>query len=201
MSEYRLMVVVEDELSAAVMRRLVQASGRDFVIARVFQPKGFGQIKAGIGTFKKASYTLPHVILTDLDRYPCPPALLTDWNAIRLPTTMLLRIAVREVEAWLLADREGIADFLGVPAGKVPSFPESESDPKRCLINLARRSRKRRLAAELVPESGARTPIGPLYNQRLSSFAELEWDVDRARHSAPSLDRAITRLSDFMSGQ
>lgn len=194
------MLVVEDELSASVMRRLVQASGRDFVISRVFQPQGFGQIKVGIDTFKKASHTLPHVILTDLDRYPCPPALLADWKAIRLPAAMLLRIAVREVEAWLLADREGMADFLGVPASKVPSFPESEPDPKRCLINLARRSRKRRLTTELVPEPGARTPIGPLYNQRLSTFAEGEWDVDRARLSAPSLDRAITRLSAFMVG-
>jgi hypothetical protein len=198
MSECRLMVAVEDALSLSVMRRVVLASRRNFVISRVFQSRGFGQIKAGIPKFKNASRVLPHVILTDLDQYPCPPVLLEDWGATHLPANMLLRIAVREVEAWLLADREGIADFLGVPANKVPQYPEAEDDPKRCLINLARRSRKRRLASELIPEDGARTPIGPLYNQRLSAFVDDTWDVDRARQSAPSLDRALSRLATFV---
>ena len=32
---------------------------------------------------------------------------------------MQFRVAVREVEAWLLADRETFADFLGVRAKRI----------------------------------------------------------------------------------
>jgi hypothetical protein len=115
-----------------------------------------------------------------------------------LPPRLLFRIAVREVEAWLLADREGIANFLGVAKIKVPQNPEAEHDPKNTLINLARKSRKRRLTIEIVPEPGSRASIGPLYNARLSEFVMEHWDVGNARLSSPSLDRALHRLSLFM---
>lgn len=193
-------LIVEDELSGAVMRRLIAATGRNFVIDRMINARGHGQIKSGIGKFRTSSYALPHVVLTDLDRYPCPPALLDNWGATDLPPQFLFRIAVREVEAWLLADREGIAEFLHVAVSKVPHAPEAEDDPKRTLINLARRSRKKRLAQELVPAPDSAAPIGPLYNARLSEFVNDKWDVDRAKLLADSLFRTLNRLSVFLPG-
>lgn len=193
-----LLVAVEDDLSAAAMRKLIRVSGREFVITRIMNARGYGQLKANIARFKTACYVLPHLVLTDLDKYPCPPALLEDWDATTLPPQLLLRIAVREVEAWLLADSEGIATFLSVAKNKIPNDPEAEADPKRTLINLARKSRKRRIAIELVPEAGSSARIGPLYNERLAEFVEKTWNVERARTVAPSLDRALLRLSSFM---
>ncbi|MBI4757273.1 MAG: hypothetical protein HY778_18070 [Betaproteobacteria bacterium] len=198
MTGQAILVAVEDELSAAVMRRLVVASGRGFVIDRVINARGNGLLKAGMGKFVSASRVLPHVVLTDLDRCPCPPELLRQWGASRLPPRLLLRIAVREVEAWLLADRTGMAAYLSVPVTKVPHDPETELDPKRTLINLARRSRKRRLIEELAPQVGSPNCIGPLYNARLTEFACNRWDVEAARERAPSLDRALQRLSSFL---
>lgn len=198
MTMCNLLLAAEDDLSVAVMRRLIKASGRDFLIARTINARGYGRLKADMGKYQTASHVLPHVILTDLDRYPCPPALLEDWGVTTLPSRMLFRVAVREVEAWLLADREGIAGFLSVAKNKVPQDPEAEADPKRTLINLARKSRKRRLAAEIVPEIGSSAPIGPLYNARLSEFVSAFWNVETARTSSPSLDRALNRLSLFM---
>lgn len=198
MTECNLLVAVEDGLSAAVMRRLIQTTGRKFVISRTINARGYGRLKADMAKFKSASHVMPHVVLTDLDQYPCPPALLKDWKAMALPPRLLLRIAVREVEAWLLADREGIANFLSVAKNKVPQDPEAEADPKRTLINLARKSRRQRLAIELVPEMGSSASIGPLYNARLSEFVDTAWDVDRARTVAPSLDRTLSRLASFM---
>lgn len=198
MSECNLLLAVEDELSAAVLRKLIQTTGRDFVISRIMNARGCGQLKAGMAKFRTACHVLPHVVLTDLDQYPCPPALLIDWKAKVLPPRLLLRIAVREVEAWLLADREGIATFLCVAKNKVPQNPEAEKDPKRTLINLARRSRRQRLAIELAPGTGSSASIGPLYNVRLSEFVNTAWDVERARAMAPSLDRALSRLASFM---
>jgi hypothetical protein len=150
-----LVLAVEDELSAAVLHRLLNESKRGFIVDRVIIERGYGQIKAGIPKFRTASKALPHLLLTDLDKYVCPIELLTDWKATKLPSSMLLRIAVREVEAWLLADRKGIADILHVPVSKVPANPEELSDPKQSLVNLARRSRKRRLAEELAPAVGS----------------------------------------------
>lgn len=198
MNECHVMVAVEDELSAAVIRRLISETGRNFVVSGVFNARGYGQLKSGMGKFRNASHALPHIVLTDLDRYPCPPAMLAEWGATVLPARMLFRIAVREVEAWLLADRSGIADFLGVAKNKVPHNPEAVDDPKLCLINLARSGRRRRLAMEIVPESGSAASIGPLYNQRLSEFVGGTWSVANARSVSPSLDRALSRLSLFM---
>lgn len=199
MTECNLLVAVEDELSAAVMRKLIQATGRKFVISRIMNARGNGRLKADMAKFRTACHVLPHVVLTDLDQYACPPALLAAWKATALPPRLLLRIAVREVEAWLLADRDGIANFLSVAKNKVPQNPEAEADPKRTLINLARKSRRQRLAIELVPETGSSASIGPLYNARLSEFVNTSWDVERARMASPSLDRALSRLTSFMS--
>lgn len=196
-SAHCIVVAVEDELSGEVMRRLIAASGRNFAIDRLINTRGNGQIKAGINKFKSACHAVPHVILTDLDKYSCPLALLQAWKAIRLPPQLLFRIAVREVESWLLADRDGIAEFLHVAVAKVPRNPESELDPKRSLINLARRSRKRRLVEELVPAQGSSASIGPLYNARLSEFVNTAWDIDRAKVLAESLSRTIDRLASF----
>lgn len=55
---------------------------------------------------------------------------------------MCFRIAVREVEAWLLADAEQAAGFLAVPLARIPAEPETLPDPKATLIALAGRSRK-----------------------------------------------------------
>jgi hypothetical protein len=198
MTEYNLLVAVEDELSAAVMCKLIQATGRNFVISRIMNARGYGRLKADMSKFRTACHVLPHVVLTDLDQYPCPPALLRDWKAQSLPPQLLIRVAVREVEAWLLADRNGIANFLSVAKNKVPQYPEAEADPKRTLINLARKSRRQRLAMELVPETGSSASIGPLYNARLSEFVTNSWDVECARMASPSLDRTLSRLASFM---
>lgn len=181
------------------MEKLLSVSGRGFN-ARVINARGFGKLKNGMAKFREASRSLPHILLTDLDRYPCPPALLESWGATELPETFLFRIAVREVEAWLLADRVGIAEFLYVDLQKVPHAPEAEEDPKRTLINLARKSRKKRLSREIVPAIGSAAPIGPLYNLHFMVFVNSRWDVDRARQIAPSLNRTVLRLSSFLSG-
>jgi len=193
-----LLVAAEDELSCEVLRKLVTASGR-FAISSEINTRGNDQLRKSIKKFKYASHVLPHIVLTDLDRYPCPPALIKDWGAGKLPTRLMLRIAVREVEAWLLADRYGIADFLQVSLNKIPLAPELEPDPKRTLLNLARKSRSRRLTQELLPEQGSVACIGPLYNARLSEFVNTTWNLEQACDAAPSLARAVSRLTSFMS--
>ncbi len=194
-----IVIAVEDELSGAVMCRLILFSGRNFTINRVFNARGNVRLKSGMNKFREASRVLPHIVLTDLDSCPCPPELIEKWNAKQLPSQLLFRIAVREVEAWLMADRAGIAEFLHIAASKVPQAPETEADPKRTLINLARKSRKRRLAQEIVPEVGSSAKIGPLYNSHFVNFVNTCWNIEQARLCAPSLDRALARIVTFLA--
>lgn len=197
-NSHSLIIAVEDELSGAVMGRLISFSGRNFLINRIFNARGNTQLKAGMTKFRAASRVIPHIVLTDLDRCPCPPALIDNWKANQLPPQLLFRVAVREVEAWLMADRAGIAQFLHIDVSKVPHAPESEEDPKRTLINLARKSRKRRLSQEIVPEAGSAAKIGVLYNTHFINFVNSSWDIEQACLCAPSLDRTLSRISTFL---
>ena len=61
-----------------------------------------------------------------------------------------------------------------------------------------RRSRNKRLAAELVPAQGSAVSIGPLYNERLGQFVRECWNVDTAMAHAPSLARTFDRLQTFL---
>lgn len=195
----RIALVAEDELSMAVMERVVLSSGRPFVIARRLMERGFGNIKRSVQKYRQASYVLPHVVLTDLDNADCPASLRRAWGAVGLPDAMLFRVAVRETESWLLGDRNGFATFASVPKNKMPARPEDLPDPKAALLGLARRSRRRRLALELLPPQGSAVSIGPLYNERLSAFARDLWDIDSAATICPSLQRTRERLRTFLS--
>jgi hypothetical protein len=136
-------------------------------------------------------------VLADLDLAECVPGLLNDWRATDLPDSLLFRVAVREVEAWLIADRSGLADYVGFAVARLPAQAEAETDPKRALINAARRSRKK-LAREIVPAPGSAAPIGPLYNAHLIQFVQRHWNVEQAAVQAPSLGRTLERLQGFL---
>jgi len=192
-----VVVVVEDQLSAAVMQRLLAHVDRGFVINRLLVKRGIGNIRREMHIYRNASHVLPHIVVADLDALPCPVQARDEWKLTHLPARLMVRFAVRETEAWLLADKPGLAGFLQVPQTKLPSRPEAESDPKRCLVNLARTSKSRRLVAQLVPAQGSSVPIGPRYNELLEDFVRIHWDVDRAADGAPSLARMLMRLRTF----
>jgi len=190
-----VMLVVEDVASEHVLRRILRHALPDASIAGVNVSGGFGQIKARMGRYLNACNVFPHLVLTDLDTYRCPIALMSEWGLPdQLPESLIFRVAIREVEAWLMADRERIAEFLQVPVTKIPADVESEVDPKRCLINLARRSRSKRFAVEFCPADGSKASQGVLYNDHLIRFTTELWRVDVARRGSESLDRALRRL-------
>ena len=199
MSHHSVVVVVEDDLSEAVMRRLIVEANQSLKIDRIINERGNQMIRVGMQEkYPSASHVIPHIILTDLDQIACAPTLINFWHANNSPSRLLFRVAVRETESWLLADRHGVAGFLAVPVARIPANPETLPDPKRVLINLARRSRKLRLAQEIVPAPGSAAPIGPFYNARLSEFVASSWNVDEARRTAPSFNRAFERVAEFL---
>jgi len=151
---------------------------------------------------------IPFLVLTDLDRYPCPVALIQEWLTVPKHHNLLFRVAVREVESWLLADRTGFAKFLGIRESLVPHDlgireslvphdADTIPDPKQYLINLARNSRKRDLRSDIVPLPKSTATQGRNYNGPLISFVQKSWDLLAAMKHSPSLSRTIHAVAQF----
>ncbi len=188
-------LAVEDDLSEAVLRRILQTR---YDVGVCYKRGGFGYLKKTIHGFNNASKGMPHIVLTDLDRRECAPTLIEDWLPVPTHHNLLFRVAVREVESWVLADRDRFAKFLGIRKTLVPVNVDAIDDPKKCLINLARKS-KRNLREDIVPTEGSTAKQGPDYNGRLISFVKEFWDPCEAMRNSPSLARTIRAVENFQS--
>lgn len=191
-------LATEDELSEAVGFRLLADVGLE--VHQPLRRHGFGYLKKMIPNFLKMAERVPVVLLTDLDRTPCAPQLLRDWvgNQPR-PRGLIFRVAVPELEAWLLADHSG----LGVLFGKsrrplnLPNQPESVPDAKAKLLQLAERHAPKEVRLDLVVKKGAVASQGLNYNQRLCPWVRDVWNPGEARERSPSLDRTMIRLAEL----
>ena len=190
-------LVVEDAPGEAVLRRVFAELAPRWSVALVHDCGGFGRMRAQLPRYRNASRVYPHFLLTDLDRRPCAGALMADWAVRSEPPNFLFRVAVREIEAWLMGDRHGVAAWLQVALSKVPQSPEAEADPKARLIGLARGSRSRRLAMEFCPAPRSSASQGPLYNDHIVRFVAHRWNLAAARSAVPSLDRACRRVLEL----
>jgi len=189
-------LAVEDELSEHVLRRVLAGHQTPFHVEAVYRQGGYGYLKQKAPGFNNAAKARPFLLLTDLDTYECPPALVRDWLSGPLHPRFLLRVAVREVESWLLGDIAGLRAFLGVRSTSPFPAPESLADPKAELLRLARSGRKRdvREALVAVDESTGRLHQGPDYNGTLGEFVVTRWDLSLARTRCPSLERLVAAL-------
>ena len=189
-------IVVEDSLSEAVIRKILNSQPHQFYIGYCYQRRGFGYIKLKKRGFNNAAQETPYLVLADLED-ECAPKQIEAWLPEPMHPNLLFRIAVQEVESWLLADKEGLSSFLGISANLIQMDIENIADPKKHLINLARRSRKRSLRESLVPRSGSTAKIGPDYNGQLSSFVANQWDIESAMKNSDSLRRTISAINRF----
>ncbi len=192
-------LVVEDELSEAVARRLLESSPQPYALRIVYSRGGYGYIKEKICGFNNAAKGTPYLVLTDLDTNDCAPVLIDKWfNKQALQPNLLFRVAVKEVEAWLLAHRSAFAKFVGVREGLVPQDVERIDDPKKKLIDIVRRSRSKRIREDIVPPQRSTRKQGPDYNGRLVAFVEGHWDPRDCANVSPSLAKAIHRIDSFV---
>jgi hypothetical protein len=113
------------------------------------------------------------------------------------PKNFMFRVAVREVEAWLLADQVAIKPLLGKQA-KVPPNPDNVQNPKEFLLNLAREA-PREVRRDLLSERGSIASQGIGYNQRLRDYVNNSWSPSRAAQRSESLCRVIRRLEHLMA--
>lgn len=191
-----LSLLVEGRLDEAMGRRLAAECG--LVVERVYGKQGWRAVRDKIKAFNKAAKFAPCFALVDFmdTQIECPPGIVTTWTPDR-HANMVFRVVVRELESWILADREAAAKFLHVPINRLPQLPEMDPDPKHLLIGIARRSRSARVKTALVPRQGASATVGPEYNPFMEHFILDEWRPAVARAIAPSLDKCLTRLEEL----
>lgn len=130
--------------------------------------------------------------LADLEQVECVPGALAVLGPVR-SEGFKLRLAVRMLESWLMADRDAFARELGVPIRSVPGNPDLLTHPKKTVIDLARHSRRTAVKAGLVPTGSG--IVGSEYVPFMASFIGRSWSPARARVNSPSLERACLRWS------
>jgi hypothetical protein len=206
----RIYTVGEDVVTCAIIKRILLHCSKDFEVISELPARG-GQIKKQINEFNKLAETFPVVLLTDLDSSTCAPQLLKDL----IPTTkhrqFILNIAIDEGEAWLMADREGFAEFAGVEIEKIPKASLQKQGGRKGLLEmefsyksswfltheLLKNSKKLELVKQLTAKEGATK--GPEYNTGILPFIEKKWDIDAACKNSDSLNRMVNRIKNLIS--
>lgn len=191
----RISIAVEGRADEAVARRLVAWNGAEVV--HVYGKRGKHWLDSRLAAFRAAAERAPWLVLRDADHDGCAVA-IRDRLHPRPVKFFCFRIAVRSVESWLIADREGVGAALRIPVARVPVAPEAEPYPKRCLIDLARVSRSSQIKRMIVPRDGSGASVGPEYESWASTFAAEIWNPERAQQRSPSLKTAMARLQELV---
>lgn len=189
------LVVTEGLLEVPVAQKVLATLGIEYEETR-FVPKG-GKSAFWRDAMKynhAAQYVGPVLAVTDLEQSPCPSGLIVQYLPHGRHPLFILRIAEHMLEAWLLADRQAIASFLRVPAARVPDDPDNRPNPKQDLVNLARRSKKRRILEDIVPPQGGEGIVGRGYLSQMTEFIRNSWRPQEASASSDSLRRAIVAI-------
>lgn len=187
-------LAVEGRTDAPVAQRLVQLVGlrpQEAVIAG-----GKSELDPRIPSLNRSGAHMNWLILRDLDcDSPCPSQLIHRLLKARTRSPRVaLRVPVRAVESWMLADVDGFAQEFSVSRRHVPRNPDDLTDPKQSLVDCCRRSRQLEIRTAMAPRGGSGRKVGPEYAHRISSFSRRLWHPERASERSPSLRRTIAAL-------
>lgn len=185
------------------MRKMVAGSSPTLIKDIVtLGKKGRGYIKKRINDFNNQN-ALPFFVLADLDEDECAPVLIKSWMRRPLQQNIVFRIAVREVESWLLADTRGFSQYCRLEYSlikKKVNKPDDLPDPKETLIALVDRCKNRSLKNDIVRRDISSYKQGPGYNSRLIDYVHNYWEIGRAALVSESLERAMGSLFQFNTG-
>ncbi len=195
----QITLATEDRLSEAVALRLL-AEFPAITVAACIRRNGNGYLRLRMPAFSAMARHAPVLVLTDLDTAICPASLRRDWlrGLPHLPG-LLLRVAEREIEAWLLADHDAMVFLIGAAIRpRLPDQPDRLADPKAFLLNLVRKA-PREVRRNILPEPGAIASKGLGYNDRLCDLVRNEWHPARGATRSPSLRRALGRILELVA--
>ncbi|MDD3586345.1 MAG: DUF4276 family protein [Thermoguttaceae bacterium] len=197
MTSILIHLVFEDVITQNIMKKMLCYFQGKYQVGRLFNCCGHDKIRGNFHKYVKAAQnSINWIIITDLDRLPCVHALKEKWKANKYPDNLIFRIAVHEVESWLLADGNNFSKYFAVSKSKIPQQPDEVVDVKEKLISIVRKSRIKEKREGIIPIDKY-AAIGPRYNDILSEFVREHWSLDTARENSPSLDRALRALDVF----
>jgi hypothetical protein len=194
----QLFLVTEDIPSEALAHRLLAHIDPDANFNAIGRG-GVGYVQSRLRGLNQAASGLRIVALADRDSVrKCPVETIRSWlgNSDR-HRNLVVRMAEMEIESWIMADREGIAEFLDIPPNRVSQFPDGIVDAKQELVNLSRLSRSRSIREQMCPAPGALRVVGPGYNALVEGFVRANWRPMRALPNSPSLRRAELRIREL----
>lgn len=192
-----ILSAVEDQLSMEVVSKTMAAIVAPRLAPYFTMKDGQGYLRSRIREFNKAAGKQLVLVMTDLDDIACAPMLLKDWLQETPQPGLLFQVAVRETEAWLIADRASFAKFLDLPQHRIPATPDELQDPKKTLVDLARQSANPDLIRDIVPTPRSLAKRGKGYNSRLREYVRDHWNPVHAAACSPSLARFIRRLKEI----
>jgi len=187
-----LSLAVEGPHDQVVAARLCRLARHE--VSAAYIARGKARLDQRLAGYNAAAAYAAWFILRDLDHDArCAPELKTRLLD-PVAAHMCFRIPVRSLEAWLMADRKGIADYLAVPLVRIPRDVEGIAHPRQTLVNISRHSRRRVVREEMVPRAGTTSVIGKGYTAHLTEFAETRWNPEKAAQGCPSLAKCIAAL-------
>jgi hypothetical protein len=183
---------VEGPVDDAVVRRLLRETGH--VVGPIHIKNGKAPLLEKLHGYNAAAQIAPWLVLVDLNGdAPCAPVFVGK-HLSEPADQMLFRVAVRQVESWLLADRPNFAHFLRVSKALLWNDPDSLVNSKRAVVDVAGKSSDRKVRQAMVPQPGSGRQVGPGYVARMIEFVELRWRIDEAEARSESLRRCLDRL-------
>ena len=189
-------IATEDQLSEAIALRLIADISTPYFIQHTLGRRGNGYLRSKMDSWYQMAQQQVMVVLTDLDRANCLVEFRDQWLVAEPPKNLLLRIAVREVESWVLADHVAMRELIGAK-GVLPGAPDELTDPKQSLLKLAK-SAPKQIRDDLLKTIDGNLAQGLGYNARLSAWVHSEWSPQRAAERSPSLARARLRLNEVI---
>jgi len=91
-----------------------------------------------------------------------------DSSVVNLSTKseFFFRIAVKEIESWILADRINFSNYLGIPVQRIPLITDEINNPKQFILNLSDKSKKSSLRNGMIFRHKDTLKPGPDYNAK-----------------------------------
>lgn len=189
-------VATEDQLSEAIALRLISEIPTPHFVQFKIGRRGNGYLRSKMSSWYQMAQQQVVVVLTDLDRANCLVEFRNQWLPSEPPRSLLFRVAVREVESWVLADHIAIRKLIGA-RGVLPNAPDELPDPKQVFLGLAKGAPKQ-VRGDLLKIIDGNLSPGLGYNARLTEWVTTVWDPERAAARSPSLARARLRLREVV---
>ena len=187
-------VIVEGPTDEPVINALMRAAGWADSEFSVTSVNGKGVIDRDIKKYWDAARSIPYVIFRDLDRDEggCPVAvrsMLSSKTRGESPD-LLIRIVDQCIESWILADRQGVAEFCD---RSMASVKPPASHHKPYLLSIMKEAKLK----DAVEQKGHELDFGPAYAIHLQHLMTHHWSIERAAAESDSLRRALKRLTDL----